>query len=432
MKFPGRRKSKHYFPQSEKARLAFDQVGPGQNASFIMGLCQLLVDIEANVTEELLSRYKIKKGESLVLPDNVVEELYNELKEKNLIEGEYAGGAVGNTLHNYCILSDCQSILLGSITETIRVGDYAFKYICNTHSSVNLDYLRPCPGPMGRALCLVTPDFDRTFVISRGIMDDFESEDVPVHLLAKSSALLITSFLMRDPSRPIYKAVLRAVEVAKANNVPVVLGLGTAGVIGQNPSFYLDFIKEYVNVVAGNKSEYQALLGIDDSLLSLEKLLDYTDMALLTVGARGLYIGAHCDHSLLRTTKDHLHSKSIAEYNLYEYSRAQRKSDCQVPTKIYTHINPYMGGPMVIKNTNGAGDAALAAVLHDMAANNFHKQKFPNSPKHVSSFLTYSSIHQISKYANRASYEVLLQNSPRLLRGLPDKEDSLEESYWAK
>ncbi|MCK6596514.1 MAG: inosine/guanosine kinase, partial [Bacteriovoracaceae bacterium] len=45
-------------------------------------------------------------------------------------------------------------------------------------------------------------------------------------------------------------------------------------------------------------------------------------------------------------------------------------------------------------------------------------------------FLTYSSIHQVSKYSNRASYEVLKQNSPRLVKGLPNREESLEETYW--
>jgi hypothetical protein len=30
------------------------------------------------------------------------------------------------------------------------------------------------------------------------------------------------------------------------------------------------------------------------------------------------------------------------------------------------------------------------------------------------------------------SFEVLSQNSPRLLRGLPEREDGLEEAYWAK
>ncbi len=73
---------------------------------------------------------------------------------------------------------------------------------------------------------------------------------------------------------------------------------------------------------------------------------------------------------------------------------------------------------------------ALAALLHDITANNFHRQKVPNSSKHAREYLTYSSLAQVCKYANRVSYQVLNQHSPRLTRGLPEREDSLEESYW--
>ena len=109
-----------------------------------------------------------------------------------------------------------------------------------------------------------------------------------------------------------------------------------------------------------------------------------------------------------------------------------RKRDCKMPLKIYTHINPFNGGPLTIKNTNGAGDAALAALLHDISANDHHKSQIPNSPKHDATYLTYSSISQISKYANRVSFEVLSQSSPRLYKGLPEREDSLEDGYWSK
>ena len=124
------------------------------------------------------------------------------------------------------------------------------------------------------------------------------------------------------------------------------------------------------------------------------------------------------------------HSKSIPEYNRYEYSRSMLRHHCDKPVQVYTHINPYQGGPREILTTNGAGDAALSALLHDIAANHYHRNALPYSPKHRVSFLTYSSIAQIAKYANRVSYEVLSQNSPRLMYGLPEREDSLEEAYW--
>ena len=80
----------------------------------------------------------------------------------------------------------------------------------------------------------------------------------------------------------------------------------------------------------------------------------------------------------------------------------------------------------------GAGDGALSAILHDMAANHFHKQVQPLSGKHEQPYLAYSSFAQICKYANRVSYEILVQNAPRLSKGLPEREDSLEEAYWER
>ena len=125
-------------------------------------------------------------------------------------------------------------------------------------------------------------------------------------------------------------------------------------------------------------------------------------------------------------------SGEIHEFNRYEYSRPMFLKDCKNPIRIYTHSAPYMGGPESIKNTNGAGDAALAAILHDLSANVYHKNTVANSSKHEQPALTYSSLSQMSKYANRASYEVLVQHSPRLSRGLPEREDSLDQAYWAQ
>lgn len=432
MKFPGRRNTKHYFPVEEKQRSSFDDEIYRRGNVYVVGLDQILVDIEIPVDDEFLSKHQFKKGESFIIDDNLAETIYWQYKNKNTIAGEFPGGAVGNTLHNYSILSDCPSVALGTINKNIEVGDYAYKYICNTSSKVNLTYLQPCPRPMGRALCFVSPDSERTFAISKGCMNDLSPEYLPKEVIERAAALLISAYTLRDENSPIFKSTIRAVEISKAANVPVVLSLGTSGLVEEKKDFLLDFIPKYISVLAMNETEALTLTGISDPLLSAEKALDLVDMVLLTVGARGLYIGALTDADHARLTKEPLHTKSIVEYNKFEYSRAMRRHQVKEMMKVYTHINPFRGGPITIQNTNGAGDAALAAVLHDLSANVYHRNKVPNSPKHVAEFLTYSSISQISKYANRVSFEVLIQNSPRLLRGLPEKEDGLEEAYWAK
>ena len=432
MKFPGRRKNKHYFPVSEKERVDISQSYGDEDSFHIVGIDQPLVDIECNVDDSFLEKYQLQKGQSQLIDSNTCDEIYNLLKEQKKINGEFAGGTVGNTLHNFCTLSEERAVLLGAISKNITVGDYSFRYISSTSSKVDLNHLQPCGSPMGRAMCFITPDGERTFGISKGCMNDLSPASIPTFIVENSTALLLCAYILRDESWPISKATLKACEIAKKTGVPIVLTLGTSSLIEEKREFFIQFIKDHVNLLAMNMDEARALTGIDDPLLALEAVLEWTDLALLTVGAQGLYIGAIVDSAFARKTEHELHTKSVVNYNEFEYSRAMKRSECKDPIKFYSHINPFMGGPQVIRNTNGAGDGALSALLHDLSANRYHNKKVPNSPKHNANYLTYSSVAQICKYANRVSFEILSRNSPRLFRGLPEREESLDEAYWAQ
>lgn len=432
MRFPGKRKTKHYFPVSDRGPESLHEESEEEHL-YIVGIDQLLVDIEAEVDAGELAALGIPKGGSEVLDTAVVDRVYADLKARGRIVGEYAGGSVGNTLHNYSVLADDLSYLIGTINRTISVGDYAFHYIRNTSSRVNLAHLQPVEGPMGRAFCFVSQDRERSFGISRGIMDELTAEVVPEDLIAGASALVLTAYLLRDPQAPIHAATMRAIAIANAHRVPVVLSLGTEWLVREQRQALMELLQGIeIAVLAGNHGELRALTGEEDPLLASSRALDWVDLVLLTRDKHGLYLCGWVDEAFLRETRDPILSKSIAEYNRYEYSRAMPRSSCQRPRKVFSHINPYHGGPSVIHNTNGAGDAALGALLHDMVANAHHRRAAPNSPKHTAQFLTYSSIHQVCKYANRVSYEVLRNHCPRLLRGLPEREDSLEEAYWVQ
>lgn len=432
MKFPGRRHTKHYFPVTDKGRTSFSEEGKDLKEVYITGIDQLLVDIEIEVGDDYLKSFDFEKGQSFIIEDDLCEQIYKECKEKQLIRGEFPGGAVGNTLHNFSVLSDSACYALGAIKRSIDVGDYAFKYLSKTCGLVNMSYLQPADKPMGRALCFITPDLERTFAISKGCMNDFGPEFVPSEVIQKSSALLISAYTLRAEGDPIYDATIKACEIARQSHVPVVMSLGTSSLINSRCDFLKEFSKKYINVLAMNQEEATALTGVDDPLLACEEVLEFCDLALVTVGKKGLYLAGYTDSACKRVTNEPLVTKSIVNYNEFEYSRGMFRADCEDPIKIYTHINPFNGGPLSIKNTNGAGDAALSALLHDIAANDHHRLTIPNSPKHDRKYLTYSSISQISKYSNRVSFEVLKQNSPRLFKGLPIKEDSLEEAYWSK
>ena len=435
MRFPGRRKHKHYFPVNARdPLLAAAGLESPAARTHVVGVDQTLVDIDARVPDELLARYQLPKGGSTVIANDLALRLYDELLSRRWIQYEFAGGTVGNTLHNYSLLADDASILLGVMSEVIRLGTSGYRYLSNTSSRVSLDHLQPVDGPIGRCFALVTGDGERTFAINEGMMNALRPEGIPEQVFEDASALVISAYLMRcKPGDPMPEATLRAIELARARGVPVVLTLGTRFVIAERPEFWRAFIREHVDVLAMNEEEGEALTGAADPLLACDAALDLAELVLCTAGPAGLYLAGYTDDDVKRETRYPLLPGAIPEFNRYEFSRPMWRASCTTPVKAFAHIAPYHGGPERITSTNGAGDAALAALLHDMAANRYHRARVPASAKHVRDFLCYSSMSQVCRYANRVSYQVLVQSAPRLTRGLPDREDSLdEEAYWAR
>ncbi len=434
MKFPGKRKSKHYFPVSARdPLLQIQQPESESGSSWIVGIDQILVDIEAKVDDDFIARYGLSAGHSLVIEDDVAEALYQELMRDQLISHQFAGGTIGNTLHNYSVLADDRSVLLGVMCNNVQIGSYAYRYLCNTSSRTDLNYLQGVDGAIGRCFTLIGDNGERTFAISPGMMNQLRAESIPEEVIAGASALVLTSYLVRcKPGEPMPQATMRAITLAKKHNVPVVLTLGTKYVIADNPQFWRDFLRDHVSIVAMNEDEALELTGFSDPLQAADKALDWVDLVLCTAGPSGLYMAGFTEEEGKRKTNHPLLPGVIPEFNQYEFSRAMRHQDCQQPLRIFSHIAPYMGGPEKIMNTNGAGDGALAALLHDITANNYHRVNVPNSSKHGRTYLTYSSLAQVCKYANRVSYQVLNQHAPRLSRGLPEREDSLEEAYWER
>jgi inosine kinase len=434
MRFPGQRKSTHYFPVDKRDPLLCQSAEAAcLEPTHVVGIDQTLVDIESVVSDSLLERYDLSKGHSLVISDAQAEQLYEELRGADLIAQQFAGGTVGNTLHNYSTLADDNSILLGVMSREIRIGSYAYRYLCNTSSRVNLEHLQPVDGPVGRCFALITSDGERTFAINEGHMNQLTPDSIPRSVFDGASALVLTAYLMRGADGdPLPAATRRAIGYARQAQVPVVLTLGTKFVIAEDPGFWQKFIDDHVDVVAMNEFEAAALTGEMDPLLACRRSLDWCDLALCTAGSLGLFMAGYSDDEVKRMTRHPLLPGAIPEFNRFEFSRPMRKDRCDRPIQVFSFIAPYMGGPERIRNTNGAGDGALAALLHDMAANRYHRANVPTSAKHTHQYLTYSSFAQLCKYANRVAYEVLAQQAPRLSRGLPGHEDSLEEVYWAR
>ena len=415
MRFPGIRKGKYYFPVTEKkSTIATNE---WSKPWYLLGLDEVIVDLEIHgCPESLLPELGLICGESVQFSAEKIARLLERVRELGLEVRYAAGGTASNTLCNYTHLSGEPAILLGAIPETIHPHTPAFAYVAQTPKAVSLDYLVPIAGEVGIAVTCFTPDGERSFAVAPGISGNYGPDDVPEDVVRKASVVLTSVYCLANPNRPIAKAALRMMEIAHDAGVPVAFGMGTSTIVRRMHDEILSILVKYVNIAAMNAREAEALTGFSDPLLAGNALLDRTDAVLITEGARGLTMCGYTDESVKRATRDGLHSGAIENYNQYEYSRLVMRHFCPNPMRVFTHIHPYLGGPQKLRNTNGAGDAALAAFLHDVAATRYHAESVPDSKKHSHDirFLTYSSLSRNAQYGNRVAYEVLRNNSPRL------------------
>ncbi len=416
MRFPGPRIRKHYFPVSGETELVDPVAERASRRWCLLGLDQVLVDMEVRASVAFIREAGLVPGESQRLGEAELQGLLGRIQAAGL-EARFApGGSVANSLNNYTFLSGERSVLLGAIVDPIPLHGAAFEFVAQTPKGMDLSQLVAEAGEVGLAITLISEDGERTFAVSPGVSNSYGPEHIHPGLVQGAGAVVTTLYTLADPDWPIAAATRRLMELANEHGVPVAFGLGTAGLVHQMRAPVRVILKDHVTIAAMNDREAEALTGEDDPLLACQAALEWVDLVIVTEGARGMTIGGYVDRSQRRRTRDHVRSRAIPAYNRWEYSRLMERRHCRHPLKIYTHIHPYQGGPDRMSNTNGAGDAALAAVLHDVAANRFHRATVPRSAKHPEGipFLSYSSLSRNAQYGNRVAYEVLKGTSPRL------------------
>ncbi|MCK5689445.1 inosine/guanosine kinase [Myxococcota bacterium] len=416
MLFPGNRIVKHYFPVTAKAT----RLAPTNDADnprwYIAGLDEILVDVEVRLPSTVADELGLRYGESVHLSDDAYQSLLKKIESESIHHTYSAGGTVANTLHNFTHLSGEPAVLFGSIEDAIRPGTPAFAYVAQTPPALNLRNVVGQTGSTGVAITFVSEDGERSFGVVPGVASQLPPECINPEVVKNAAVAVTTLYTLFPKDQPIGKATLRMMQLAKDAGVPVAFGLGTASLVSQHQKEVRQILKDYVSIAAMNAQEAAALTGETDTLLAAQKVLDCVDLVIITEGERGLTLGAWTDEAAKRETNRGIRSKSIPEYNRWEFSRSMLRDRCESPIKIYSHTHPYRGGPDRLGSTNGAGDAVLAAVLHDVAANTYHRKTVPGSEKHTSgrAFLTYSSLSRNAQYGNRVAYEVLRAHSPRL------------------
>lgn len=284
----------------------------------VIGIGSPLLDITFEVTESFLKENNLKKGQMHLITREQSSELLKKLQ--NYKAKISPGGSSANTLAGVSYLGG-KSILLGKIGNDSHGKTYEQK----TKEEGVVSILSKHPSEItGHAITFITPDFERTFATHLGASLFFRKENIPEDKIKNSKILHIEGYQLADPE--LLKAIYNSVKIAKENNLLISLDLSDGYLVKNNKSLFMDFIKEYVDIVFANETEAIALTGKkpEDALLDISKICK---IAIVKLGGAG---------SLIRTNN------------------------------ITYKIPPYV---TKIVNTNGAGDMYSAGILYGILNN---------------------------------------------------------------
>jgi len=249
----------------------------------VYGVGNALVDMEFEVTPDLLTQLKIDKG---------VMTLMDEAQQKNVIEKlppackRACGGSAANTMVAISQLGG-----KGFYSCKVANDDSGKFYLedlmaCGLDTNLNQDS-RP-EGITGKCLVLVTPDADRTMNTFLGITGDLTAEELNLEALGDSEYLYIEGYLASSATA--VATATKAMETAKSAGVKTAFSLSDANMVDFFRAGVDAIIGDGVDLLFANEVEALKMAQTEDLSVAIDYLKNLAKTFAITLGKKGSLI----------------------------------------------------------------------------------------------------------------------------------------------
>lgn len=249
----------------------------------VYGMGNALVDMEFEVTPELLTRLNIDKGVMTLMDEaqqsHVVEQLPPPCKQA-------CGGSAANTMV--------------AISQLGGKGFYSCKVANDESGAFYLQDLLDCgldtnlgqdnrpEGITGKCLVLVTPDADRTMNTFLGITGDLSTDELDYEALQDSDYLYIEGYLVSSPVAR--QGAIAAKKIAQEAGVKVAFSLSDANMV----NFFRDGIDEIigdgVDLLFANEDEALKMANTQELQGAIDYFKTIAKTFAITLGKKGSVI----------------------------------------------------------------------------------------------------------------------------------------------
>jgi len=245
------------------------------------GIGNALVDIEFEVSDELLNSLGVEKGLMTLVDEDVIEKINN--SDDLNSDHKSCGGSAGNTM-----------IALAQLGEkafySCKVGADEFgEFFSNELSQMGLTSNLSnglMDGRTGQCMVFVTPDAERTMNTYLGITETFSESEIDFDALKNSKVLYVEGYLVTSSTGR--AAAIKALNFARENGVKTALTFSDPSM----PTYFKDGLvemlgNEKVDLLFCNKEELSVFTAEQDLKKALEKGFDIAHHVVMTNGADG-------------------------------------------------------------------------------------------------------------------------------------------------
>ncbi len=183
----------------------------------------------------------------------------------------------------------------GGIGELVYSGGVGNDETGNYYSQLLREYgiltvMSKKNSPTGMSLILVTPDHERTMFTYLGACREYNKNDTDYSLLGNSKYLYFVGFMWDTESQR--EAINRAVEYARNRGTKVCFDLAGPFVVERYRREFLEWIPGNVDILLGNREEFEGLAGVGSSENDiLDFLTKLSPVAVMKCGEEGCLVG---------------------------------------------------------------------------------------------------------------------------------------------
>jgi sugar/nucleoside kinase (ribokinase family) len=247
----------------------------------VYGLGNALLDIEFEVSPELLQDLGIDKGVMTLLDEASQDKIVSQLN--GYAQKRSCGGSAANTLIAISQFGG-KSFYSCKVADD-EPGKFYTEDLINCGVATNLEHHEPELGVTGKCLVFVTPDADRTMNTFLGISGNFSDAELIPEVIQNAQYTYIEGYLVSSEHSK--QAAIKAKEIAHQAGKQVAFTLADLNMVKFFKSGLLEIIGSGVDFLFANESEALQIAETEDLNAAMDYCKTIAKGFAITRGAKG-------------------------------------------------------------------------------------------------------------------------------------------------